>query len=105
MLHPSEEDAFVVLHLPDPPIGGDRASTHGGVLALLHAAYDKDLGIYEIALHYTTGRGYRVVSATRRSIPGGSYKPGDKVRQPAPPSDIAAEVKARLHEGGVQVQE
>jgi hypothetical protein len=92
----------MALHLRD--VNGDRSETHANVLALLHAAYDDALGIHEISLHYTTGRGYRVLNATRRALAGGAYKPGDKFAQ-AQPVDIAAEIKARLRDAGVQVHE
>ena len=92
----------MALHLRE--VSGDRSEKHAEVVALLHAAYDDALGVHEITLHYTTGRGYRVLNATRRMFAGGAYKPGDKFAQEQP-VDIAADVRARLLAAGVQVQD
>ncbi len=86
-------------------IGGDKSQTHDHVKALLHAAYDEALGIHEVALHYTSGRGYRVVRATKRTVPGGAYKPGDKFKTEPVAKDIAEDVRALLRKGDVQLHE
>jgi len=88
----------------DIRIGGDQSKTRSDVEAVLHKAYDDVLGIHEVTLHYSSGSGYRVMSAVKRMFGGGAYKPGDTFKE-GTTTDISAEVTALLRREGIQVQE
>jgi len=83
---------------------GDASAKHSKVEAILRARYEAVLGVHEVNLHYISGRGYGVTSATRTQATGGAYQPGDRFKLPKP-EDISAEVRQILREAGIQVSE
>lgn len=55
--------------------GGDMSETREQVERVLRARYDPLLGVHDVVLHYSAGRGYGVMSATRTQATGRAYQP------------------------------